>query len=67
MIVLFNNHGLLGRLLVKEAIIRRKRSKQNEALNVANMKGEIAKLRCKPCEIIDDILVKPNRNDIMTR
>ena len=67
MIVLLNDHELLGRLLVKEAITRRKRSNQNEALNVVNTKPEIEKLQCRPCERIDNLAVKRIRNDMTIR
>ena len=54
MIVLLNDHELFGRLLVKEAKTRCKRSNQNEVLNVRNTKTEMAQTQCMPCEIFDE-------------
>ena len=62
MIVLLNDHELLGRLLVEEAKTRRKQTLQNEALNVRNTKTEMAKIQCMPCKILDNSTVKRKKN-----
>ena len=65
MIVLINDHELLDRLLVKEAITQRKRSNQNEAFNVRNTKTEMTKIQCMPCKILDTSVVK-RKKDVPT-
>ncbi len=67
MIVLLNDHEILGRLLVNEAITRRKRSNSNEELNVVNTKTEVGKNQCKPRERINYLAVKHIRNNITIR
>ena len=67
MIVLFNDHELLGRLLVKEAIIRRKQSNRIEVLNVRKTKVQMTKMQCMPCEIFDNSAVKPKKDALTIR
>ena len=65
MIVLLNDHELLGRLLVEEAITRRKQTNPNDALNVRDTKTEMAKIQCMPCKILDNSAVK-RKKDVPT-